>query len=83
MKTKYKYLTLGLIIGASVLSLSISVPLVLKSNKNLHTIVPNSNLFYQYTPNTKYNEDFSQIIEKNFLNYNDNQIFVLSDKVKI
>lgn len=80
MKTKYKYLTLGLIIGASVLSLSISVPLVLKSNKNLHTIVPNSNLFYQYTPNKKYNEDFSQIIKKNFLNYNDNQIFVLSDK---
>lgn len=80
MKTKYKYLTLGLIIGASVLSLSISIPLVLKSNKNLHTIVPNSNLFYQYTPNTKYNEDFSQIIKKNFLNYNDNQIFVLSDK---
>lgn len=80
MKTKYKYLTLGLIIGASVLSLSISIPLVLKSNKNLHTIVPNSNLFYQYTPNKKYNEDFSQIIKKNFLNYNDNQIFVLSDK---
>ncbi|AHH45061.1 hypothetical protein [Mesomycoplasma bovoculi] len=80
MKTKYKYLTLALIIGASVLSLSISIPLVLKSNKNLHTIVPNSNLFYQYTPNTKYNEDFSQIIKKNFLNYNDNQIFVLSDK---
>lgn len=80
MKTKYKYLTLGLIIGASVLSLSISIPLVLKSNKNLHTIVPNSNLFYQYTPNTKYNEDFSQIIKKNFLNYNDNQIFVLSEK---
>lgn len=80
MKTKYKYLTLGLIIGASVLSLSISIPLVLKSNKNLHTIVPNSNLFYQYRPNTKYNEDFSQIIKKNFLNHNDNQIFVLSDK---